>query len=219
MRLIKKHPPPASFQTYIKELGASYEDIDAEVKRVLENALLAEQRGVCAYCQRVLKEFSIEHHCEQSICNGKNGTEDRRLDYKNLFAVCHDKSQPSNEKHCDRKKAQLATEPRSSLLPIGLNPLNEAHMRSIKYHSTGKIESSNTKYDAEVNEVLNLNIKYLKEARQKTWNVIYRNSKGSKGTINKKKMKRLLDSELTGGSFQADFPGLREYMRDRFCSR
>ncbi|MEM0994100.1 MAG: hypothetical protein AAF806_30080 [Bacteroidota bacterium] len=90
MRWIKKNKPPASFETYIRAEFASFDAMDKEVKDELRNALLAEQFGICAYCQQRLRIrfIKIEHHCEQSICNGTDGTKDRRLDYSNLFAVC-----------------------------------------------------------------------------------------------------------------------------------
>ena len=48
MRLISKTAAPGSFQTYIREETADYLEMDAVVKEALRDALINEQKGVCA---------------------------------------------------------------------------------------------------------------------------------------------------------------------------
>ncbi|MFK7935497.1 MAG: retron system putative HNH endonuclease [Saprospiraceae bacterium] len=215
MRHIRKKSAPTKFRQYVKSIGADFDEMDADVKTELRNSLIAEQKGICAYCQQVLKDgqIKIEHHCERSICNGANGTMDRRLDYTNLLAVCKgNEGRPEHELHCDSRKACFNA---NNGLPIAINPTQAAHIRTISYSSTGKITSNNEQYDREINEILNLNLDYLKDNRQKKWNLFYRLS--NRG--NKDKMRKLLEADLAtkNGKFTKQFAGLSEYMLNRFC--
>ena len=107
MRLIRKVNEPSLLQDYRRQNNATYEDMDTLVKEELRKSLVAEQFGICAYCQRKLTDIKIEHHCERSICTGENGFPDRRLDYRNLLAVCQGRNGQPIELHCDTKKADV----------------------------------------------------------------------------------------------------------------
>lgn len=218
MRHIRKKNQPGSFQRYINASNASFDDMDSDVKEDLRNSLVEEQQGVCAYCQQILRKnkIKIEHHCERSICNGQNGIPDRRLDYANLLAVCLGQGGLENELHCDSKKATFHS---GNGLPITVNPINISHIQTIKYSSTGGISSSNSLYNKEIDEILNLNIPYIKAARKKKWLMIFRNSLSKSKEVNKDKMKKLLDADLAtqAGSFISPFPGLNEFMKKKFC--
>lgn len=218
MRLIRKTAAPSSFQKYIKKATAAYLEIDKDVKDELLASLVAEQNGICAYCQQVLVEgkITIEHHCERSICNGKNGTIDRQLDYTNLFAVCLGKRGINNEFHCDTQKATFSI---ANGLPIEFLPTTAAHISTIRYATTGRINSTNESFKDEVDRILNLNIDYLKDARKKKWLLFFKNSLNKKGIVNKKKMKKLIEADLAmkNGKFINPFVGLSEYMQRKFC--
>lgn len=156
--------------------------------------------------------MKIEHHCEQSICNGENGTEDRRLDYKNLFAVCWGNEGSNHETICDKRKSEIASNPVSKNrdLPIDLIPTNPNHIAGIAYRSTGLIISSNPRHESEINNVLNLNEKNLKEKRKKNWaRIISQCSK--KGQINREKLNRLIDNNP-----DKEFPAMYDYIRRVF---
>ena len=235
MRLIKKTAAPASLQKYKRDFTASYKSMDTDVKNDLLHALIAEQKGVCAYCQQLLNftTATIEHHCEHSICDGTNGTTDKRLDYKNLLAVCPGKGGSPIETHCDTRKAECAG-PNAIVngLPMQLNPTTAAHIRTIVYSSTGLIKSSNTVYDREINHLLNLNTRHLKLKRKEKWLKIFRNSRSKHtNSFDKRKMKKLLEDDLALRTvmntnfdiprvvtvFSNDLPGLSSYMRTKFC--
>ncbi len=236
MRLIRKTGAPASFQTYIRAVAASYDNMDKEVKDELLVSLIAEQYGVCAYCQQHLNPntATIEHHCERSICNGENGTNDRRLEYRNLMAVCPGVIGNPTETHCDTRKAERAQEnPTAHGLPMQVNPTIAAHIPTFTYSSTGVIKSKNTTYEKEINHLLNLNAKDLKRKRQNKFVKIMRSSsdKGKTG-FNKKKLKKVLTDDLSlrtkviskkgnplqkAQVFQNDTPGMSEYMLKVFC--
>ncbi len=219
MRRITKSPQPNILQEYRRKIGASYAVIDKVVYDAVLLSLLNEQGWVCGYCQQQIKNISrasIEHFCEQSICNGQNGTEDLRLSYSNMMAVC-----PGDaglyQLHCDAKKATFANTPR---LPIQVSPWNHAHMAAIKYTSTGIVDSSFERHAAEINEVLNLNLKLLKEKRKDKYLAFFSVSKYKDRTKEKEKMRRLLQSDLqkNGNKFSNDFPGLSEWMIQKYCS-
>lgn len=218
MRHIRKKPLPTSFQHYIKASNAAFDDMDTNVKEDLRDSLIAEQEGICAYCQQILKKdkIKIEHHCERSICDGTNNTIDRRLDYSNLLAVCLGRGGVNNELHCDSKKATFN---RNNGLPIVVLPSNLAHVRTIKYSSTGLISSSNETFNQEIQEILNLNIEHIKAARKKKWLMIFSHSRNKSGQPNKEKMAKLIEADLAirDCKFINPYPGLSEYMRIKFC--
>ncbi len=219
MKLIRKNNPPSSFTKYIKDEFASFEEMDKKVKDDLRLALNEEQYGICAYCQQKLKSLEktkIEHHCEQTICNGEKNTQDRRLDYMNLLLVFPGEEGIENKLHCDTSKAAFNV---NSGLPIKISPLNNSHVTTISYSSTGLIRSSNKQFHFEMGTILNLNLDYIKDLRKRKSLNIFRNSKNKNGAINKDKMKKLLDVDLTKkeGNYINNFPGLSEYMKSKYC--
>jgi len=210
MRWINKSNPPNSLQLYKKQVGAIYKDIDSNVKDDLEKTLLEEQDNLCACCQQKINQnnMQVEHHCEQSICNGTNGQPDRRLDYTNLLAVCQGKS--GTDLHCDSKKA---TDEVRKYLPMEILPTIKEHIATIIYSGSGKLSSSNSEFQEEIENVLNLNLDYLKSLRKERWNGIFKFSMNAKKKINTKKMQRLLEKEIDKKSA---FTGMFEYMLDRY---
>lgn len=218
MRWIKKNAPPYEFQAYVKVENATYGDMDGEIKDGLRKALFDEQLGVCAYCQKKLNiaKTKIEHHCEQSICNGKNNTQDRRLDYTNLLLVCPGKGGEDNDLHCDTSKAE---DDKRKFLPMQINPIMRNHILTISYTTNGRIRSTNQLYNSELNEILNLNIDYLKDMRKEKWRFIYGRSMNKNGSLNKSRMKKILDDDLAkkDNKFTNDFPSMSEYMKTKFC--
>ena len=223
MRRIIKYAPPTSLLTYIGKKNpedpkykSTYGGLDADVIDDLKDGLLNEQGWVCGYCmQKINKDnMSIEHHCEQAICNGENGTTDRTLDYTNMLAVCSGKR--AKELHCDTKKSQFNT---TTGLPMNVSPLVEPHMATIEYSSTGYVKSTNTVYDGEINRFLNLNTPYLRDLRSKKFKQIFTASFHPQKAKQKAKMKSILDKDLQKGAynFSNNFPGLSEYMLNRYC--
>lgn len=218
MRWIKKNTPPHEFRVYLKADNADYDEMDSEVKNILREALFDEQFGVCAYCQKKIKisTTKIEHHCERSICNGENGTQDRRLDYTNLLLVCPGKGGKGNDLHCDTQKATFNV---TNGLPMQINPTVKNHIATISYSSTGLVRSSKISFNSELNEILNLNVKHLKKEREQKWLRIFRDSTDKSGNINKGKMLKILEHDLAkkDNKFTNDFPAMSEYMKTKFC--
>jgi len=218
MRWIKKNAPLREFLVYADIEHAAFGVMDKDIKNALRKALFNEQFGVCAYCQQKLKitKTKIEHHCEQSICNGENGTEDRRLDYNNLLLVCLGKGGIKNELHCDTSKAESN---RKKFLPMQINPTINNHILTISYSTNGRIRSSNELFNKELNEILNLNVNHLKNIRKKKWQSIYGRSTNKNGSLNKDRMKKILDDDLAkkDNQFTKNFPSMSEYMKTKFC--
>ncbi len=232
MRLIKKTNAPSSFQKYIVQSNATFKEMDAHVKEDLRLSLFKEQSGICAYCQRKLptkieqpskkviphpSKVKIEHHCEQSICNGKNDLPDLTLAYKNLFLVCLGVGPNKTDFHCDTHKATLTI---ANGLPMQFIPTKKNHIDTIKYSEGGNV-TSNDLFKEEINNILKLNLDYLKQRRRKSQKKILNLSKDN-STIgySKTKMQRILEEALAqkNGCFLNHFPGLYEKMLKKFCS-
>ena len=212
MRLINKRTPPPLLTTYQYAVNAAYNDMDANVKNAIKVSLLNEQGWVCGYCQLKIDnvdQMRIEHHCEQSICNGQNGTIDRRLDYTNMMAVCRGDG-GNLQFHCDQSKARFNS---TNGLPIGVSPWVQAHVYGISYHATGLINSLNPRHDNEINTILNLNIQLLKNQRKSIYNQIFAEAPpdNPRGIQKFQSILRAL-LEFGNNRFSNPFPGLYEYL-------
>ena len=213
---ISKSAPPTKLVTYKNQVGASYKDRDKKVDDQLRDQLVLDQYNICAYCERILpKDFFIEHHCEQTICNGDNGTSDLSLVYGNMFAVCKGNSNNSDELTCDKHKAKHSVR---KLLPMKFNPTNQAHCNSIKYKRNGVIESSLADINTELNTILNLNQKTLvKDRKRKYMSII--NACLKKGKLDSKRMSKIILDELVLNPYKLDFPGLSHFIHSKYVSR
>lgn len=212
MRKIRKSSPPALLTTYKKQIGASYDDIDKVVYDATLLGLLNEQGWVCGYCQQTISEAknaTIEHYCEKSICNGKGGRPDLRLEYTNMMAVCPGKA--IDDTHCDEKKFLFKL---GKGLPINISPWNQAHINAVSYTNSGTIKSSIKTHDNEINNILNLNISYLKRKRKSKFIGLLKAAGDISGKKGKDKLKKLLSDELVIGNhrYPNSFPGMCEYM-------
>ncbi len=226
MRKITKSSPPNELITYkLKrnpddpQYRPTYEDIDKDVYDAILVSLLNEQGWVCGYCQQKITSINsstIEHHCEQTICNGTNGRPDKRLDYRNMLAVC-----PGNvgkEQFCDTNKAKFTE---GNGLPINVSPWDQSHINRISYSSSGLIKSTNKTHNKEIDEILNLNNRdILKKRRADKYSYFLSQSGNPSNRKNKEKLKRLLERDLIYGNnkFSNSFPGMSEYMLKLFCS-
>lgn len=224
MRKINKAQPPFSLITYCQSTSQedpnykpTYEDLDTQERKDLKKSLLNEQGWVCGYCMQRISEdnMKIEHHCEQTICNGENETTDRTLDYTNMLAVCMGDA-GRKELHCDSKKSQFDS---STGLPMKVSPWKSAHMNAISYSSNGLVKSEIPLHDGEIKNILSLNTPHLKDLREKKFRKIYSASKNPRPAIIKAKMKRILEDDLqkAGNKFTNSFPGMSEYMLKKYC--
>lgn len=131
---------------------------DLAPKEPLRTVLFREQKGLCAYCMRLLEtdeptgRFRLEHRKPLSLCKAEG------LDYQNLFAVCNG-GQTSPQKHgsvfcCDVAKADKE---------ITFNPCDNRHIQQISYTKKGEIVSGQAEFQKEIDYVLCLNGKLDKQ--------------------------------------------------------
>ena len=93
---IKKGREPEKLLRYRQQKGASYEQMDKDVKDDLPQKLLEEQGHICAYCMRRIPEkrklpagvspVTIEHWFPRNP--GSREEIGQGLNYRNMFAVC-----------------------------------------------------------------------------------------------------------------------------------
>jgi len=158
MRATQKRSEPSSLTQHKRLPHADYDNYHH--KDELRFALVAEQKGICCYCMQRIRpnaaHMKIEHwHCQALYPNDQ-------LDYANLLGACRgNEGQPKYQQHCDTHKGN------DSLL---YNPANPAHRIEdrVRYLGDGRIVSSDSQFDQELNTVLNLNIRTLINNRKAT---------------------------------------------------
>lgn len=159
---IKKEREPEKLLRYRQQIGASYEDMEPDVKSELLKKLLKEQGHICAYCMRRIPEtrtlpegvapVTIEHWLPRNLDSGEDFGQG--LDYKNMFAVC------SGNRGCGNKNGLTCDASRGNQ-HIKVNPCDARTLRGITYTSSGRIQSSDPEIDEDLNDRLNLNSENL----------------------------------------------------------
>jgi uncharacterized protein (TIGR02646 family) len=158
MRSIVKGTEPHSLTEYRHTPGATFGDyLDKPTLRI---SLVAEQRGLCCYClERILPQIGamkIEHWHSQAP--GRYPAE--QLDYTNLLGACMgNQGQRWNQQHCDTRKGErdFSRNPANAMLRIE---------ELVRFLGNGRIVSDDPNFDAELNEVLNLNAARLMNSRK-----------------------------------------------------
>lgn len=166
MRHIKKGTEPISLKTYrnSKTPTPRYLNMDSGVREAVKKQLLNEQNSLCTYCMQKIEssKMKVEHwfprHSESAELQ-KEG-EQKELDYSNLLAACKGIISIGSDRfeHCDTSKKNKI---------VSINPLNNIHIQQIHYGKQGEIFSKDTTHQTEIDDVLNLNIRELKERRRK----------------------------------------------------
>lgn len=155
---IKKSREPAKLLRYRQQIGASYEQMDKEVKDELLEKLIREQGHICAYCMRRIPErkhlatgvppVTIEHWFPRNPENKEDIGQG--LNYRNMFAVC------SGNRSCGSREG-MTCDARRGNEPIKVNPCDASTLHGITYTSSGRIQSFDPVIDEDINERLNLN--------------------------------------------------------------
>ena len=156
MRTITKGPEPRSLTAHRNAPHSDYANYP--VSEDLRRALVSEQRRLCCYCMGRIrpdrKVMKIEHwRCQVHY-------RDKELSYGNLLAACLGGSgQPRNFQHCDTRKGNS---------DLQWNPADPAHQIETRvcYGLDGAIRSGDTDFNEQLNEVLNLNLRWLKNNRK-----------------------------------------------------
>jgi uncharacterized protein (TIGR02646 family) len=156
MRAITKGAEPSSLTAYRQMPDADYDNY--QDRAALRHALVTEQRGICCYCMSRIQNgpdtMKIEHwHCQDFY-------QEEQLNYRNLLGACQGgEGQPPKKQHCDTRKGNR---------DLLWNPADPAHHieTRIRYEMDGSIHSDDAAFDSQLNDVLNLNIDFLKNNRK-----------------------------------------------------
>lgn len=171
MKQIIKNKEPRSLTEH-RAKGGDYSNLH---KNELRDSLLEEQGYICCYCMRripkKLNEKEIKSHfpdckIEHVKCQSENP--DLELNYNNLVMACNgNHGFPRKIQTCDTFKGERDL----SFSPADTNKNVE---NVIKFKANGEIFSDDETVNRELNEVLNLNTKNLKDIRE----VFYKDIQG-----------------------------------------
>jgi uncharacterized protein (TIGR02646 family) len=156
MRTIQKNGEPASLTAHRQQPYADYDNYTD--KDVLRQSLVAEQRGLCCYCQSRIRPDATSMKIEHWQC--QTNYTDRQLDYRNLLGACPGgHGRPEREQHCDTRKGNAM---------LCFCPADPAHPieRRIKFLGNGEIASDDDTINTELNKILNLNLGQLVNNRK-----------------------------------------------------
>lgn len=175
MLYIKKGAEPDEYKDFkrdnskisdLTDYEGKYNDlITTEAKKAIQESLCKEQGYLCCYCmQRIgdircpddkshdVKCMRLEHFKCQS------GHKELKFEYSNMLAACHGFNRmDSSEEHCDVKKRSLG---------LKYNPAQHNVEQYVAYTPDGTIFSADPEFDKQLNDILNLNIGYLKNNRK-----------------------------------------------------
>ncbi|EJM67833.1 TIGR02646 family protein [Pseudomonas sp. GM50] len=147
MRTIQKGMEPVSLTRHRQQPHADYDNYTD--KAGLRAALVAEQQGVCCYCQSRIRATPDGMKIEHWKCQALHPA--RQLDYSNLLGAClGGQGGAGKNRHCDTQKG-------NSNLCFSVCDLAHPVERQIKFLGSGKITSDDAAVDAALNDVLNLN--------------------------------------------------------------
>ena len=156
MRTIVKGAEPASLTQHRRMLHSDYDNYAD--KNALRAALVTEQRGLCCYCMSRIRNESDKMKIEHWHCQANYPGE--RLVYQNLLGAClGGEGQQHSLQHCDTRKGDR---------DLLWNPADRDHhiQDRINYGADGTIKSDNPEFNRQLNEVLNLNLPWLKNNRK-----------------------------------------------------
>ncbi len=190
MRAISKGPEPASLTAHRKNPHSDYDNYAAKAE--LRDALVTEQRGLCCYCMGRISSAVTSLKIEHWRCRSRFPHEE--LNYRNLLAAClGGEGQPRRLQHCDTRKGDG---------DLRWNPANlDHHIETrLRYESDGSIRSDDLTFDAQLRQVLNLNLAVLKNNRKgvrdavlELWNY---ERKRYQGPVLRARLERIRDRQM-----------------------
>lgn len=156
MRAITKGTEPTSLTMHRQTPHCDYENYAD--KNGLRHSLVTEQRGLCCYCMGRIPDGDGNMKVEHWHCQNRHPGE--KLIYRNLLGACWGgEGQPSDLQHCDTRKGSR---------DLKWNPANPSHHieTRVRYELDGTILSNDAAFDAQLNDVLNLNLTVHKNNRK-----------------------------------------------------
>ena len=158
MRAIAKSPEPPTLTLHRLQPYSDFDNYPGPDKDDLRDALVSEQRGLCCYCMGRIYSDRIQMKIEHWQCKKRYPTQ--QLIYRNLLAAClGGEGKPPRHQHCDTRKGN------DDLKWNPADPARKIESR-IRYQADGKIRSDDSGFDAELNQVLNLNHPMLMNIRK-----------------------------------------------------
>lgn len=156
MRTILKGREPTSLTQHRQQPHADYDNYAD--KATLRQVLVAEQRGLCCYCQSRIRATPECMKIEHWQCQADHPA--RQLDFGNLHGAClGGHGRPEREQYCDTRKGNNG---------LCFSVCDQAHPieRQIKFLGNGRIESDDEAINGALNDVLNLNCSRLVNNRR-----------------------------------------------------
>jgi uncharacterized protein (TIGR02646 family) len=127
-------------------------------KATLRESLVKEQKAICAFCMQRIVDNRFETKIAHVLTQHEHPQE--QLNYGNLVLACKGgEDKPPKDQHCDTRQ-------RSRSLSINPAKPNSGIERLISYGSDGRITSKEEAVQAELDDILNLNLAYLKDGRK-----------------------------------------------------
>lgn len=130
------------------------QEFDLLPKEEIRQSLLEEQRYLCAYCMKRIKNdglhTTIEHWEPLSV------NKDKALEYDNMLAVCDGGRKADLTGNVQRI---LCCDASKDEKEIAIDPTDERQMKLIKYKTNGEIytDPEDKRLETDINQVLNLN--------------------------------------------------------------
>jgi uncharacterized protein (TIGR02646 family) len=155
MRTIIKGREPNSLTHHRATDYASYDNYSG--KERLRVSLISEQRGLCCYC---LSRISVARGVKIEHWHSQRNYPDEQINYSNLLAACMgNEGQRRVIQHCDTYKGDRE---------LWRNPADPTHHVEdlIRFEGDGTIVSDNPIFNAQINQVLNLNVPFLRNSRK-----------------------------------------------------
>lgn len=147
MRTIHKGAEPRCLTDHRRQPHADYDNFAG--KGALRQALVAEQRGLCCYCQSRIRPTADGMKIEHWLCQADHP--DRQLDYQNLLGACRgNEGRTREEQHCDSHKGNAE-------LCFSVCDADHPIERCIKFLGDGRLESDDDRIQRAIDDVLNLN--------------------------------------------------------------
>lgn len=156
MRTIQKGLEPTTLTQHRQQPHADYDNYAD--KAALRQALVAEQRGLCCYCQSRIRATSDGMKIEHWQC--QTGYPAQQLDFGNLLGACRgNEGQPIDKQHCDTRKGN------SDLCFSICDPAHPIE-RQVRFLGDGTIKADDSNIDKALNTVLGLNLPRLVNNRR-----------------------------------------------------
>ena len=206
MRMITKGAEPKSLTEHRAKAHSNYDNYTQ--KDELRAALVGEQKGLCCYCTGRIRANSTSMKIEHWRCQSDHA--EMQLVYANLLGAClGGDGRSAAEQHCDTRKGSL---------DLKWNPADSAHMieTKVRYLFDGTIESNDVDFNSQLNEVLGLNIGFLRSNRKAALDSVlawWRSTPNAKA-----KIPQQINSRVNGLEHQPFSPVAVWFMKEKLAS-